>query len=85
MIPADLANGHEVRLRSGFEQPIDFGQGNFFHRRLSFTFRAWVVNIASGDTYVRLRLLEKCRAQNPAAKCLKITPRTRRIIPAKIR
>ena len=85
MIPAVLANGHDVRLRAGFEQPRNFGQGNFFHRGMSFTFRAGVVNIASGGIYVCLRLLEKCRAQNPAAECLKITPRTMRIIAAKIR
>jgi hypothetical protein len=35
---------------------------------LSFTVRARVVNIAPGGIYVCLRLLEKCRAQNPTAE-----------------
>ena len=52
---------------------------------LSFTFRAGVVNVASGGIYVCLRFLEECRAQYPDTEFLKITAKTTMIIPAKIR
>ena len=35
--------------------------------------------------YLRLRFLEKMRVQNPDKECLKITPRTMRAIPARIK